>query len=176
VKANNSPASEALPESCPFAFSAMMVDEAVEQSSLLAHTSSIFAAEEDDIDDLYDSVDSFDPGSNLIKGAYDTQYEEFGGDPTFFLTSARRKSNIIRVRTPPTHRLSVRPNSTRLDPTTQPAVDRHVSRCNDQPPVQNDCNSQTAIKSELCQLLDLGIRRGGVSVHTLRDTHDGSAS
>jgi hypothetical protein len=78
VKANNSPDSEALPESCRLAFSTTMVDEAFEQSSLLAYTSSIFATEEDDIDDLYDSVDSYDRGSNLIKGVYDTQYEAFG--------------------------------------------------------------------------------------------------
>jgi hypothetical protein len=77
VKANYSPYSEAFPESCPFAFSTMMVDEAFEQSSLLAYTSSIFATEEDDIDELYDSVDSYDRGSSLIKGAYDTQDEDF---------------------------------------------------------------------------------------------------
>jgi hypothetical protein len=78
VKANYSFDSEVFSESCPFAFSTMMVDEAFEQSSLLAYTSSIFATEEDDIDELYDSVDSYDRGSNLIKGAYDTQWEDFG--------------------------------------------------------------------------------------------------
>jgi hypothetical protein len=78
VKANYSPDSEALPESCPFPFSTMMVDEGFDKSSLLAYTSSIFATEEDDIDELYDSVDSYDRGSNLIKGAYDTQDEDFG--------------------------------------------------------------------------------------------------
>ena len=47
VETNNSLDSKALPKSCPIAFSTMMVDEAFEQSSILAYTSSIFATKED---------------------------------------------------------------------------------------------------------------------------------
>jgi hypothetical protein len=78
VKANCSPDSEALLESCPLTFSATMVDDAFGQSSLLACTSSIFATEEDDVDELHDSMGTYDRDSNSKEGVHDAQWEDFG--------------------------------------------------------------------------------------------------
>lgn len=64
------------PESCPLGFSPTLVEENFDKTVSMAYTSSIFATSEN-VDELYDLVDSFDHGSNKIVGAYDTQYEDF---------------------------------------------------------------------------------------------------
>jgi hypothetical protein len=77
IKATYTPNNEELPESCPSVFSPTIVDEFFDETSVLVYTSSIFATELKDNDELFDAVDSFDRGSGLVTGAYDTQYEDF---------------------------------------------------------------------------------------------------
>ena len=66
-----------LPESCQYGFSPALIDEKFDETSFLAYTSSIFATTYEDVEILFDDVDKFDRGSSLIKGAYDSQYEDF---------------------------------------------------------------------------------------------------
>jgi hypothetical protein len=77
IKEISSSNNQDLPESCPLGFSTSMVDQAFGDISVLVYTSSIFATEEDDVDELFDSVDSFDRGGGSITGVYDTQWEDF---------------------------------------------------------------------------------------------------
>jgi preprotein translocase subunit SecF len=77
IKATYTPNNEELPESCPSVFSPTIVDEFFDETSVLVYTSSIFATEEDDVNELYDAVDSFDRESDLVTGVYDTQDEDF---------------------------------------------------------------------------------------------------
>ena len=67
-----------IPETCPFGFSPTMLQENFDKTSKISYTSSIFATGEDDIDAMYDLVESFDRGSSKIQGAYDTPGEDFG--------------------------------------------------------------------------------------------------
>jgi hypothetical protein len=67
------------PQSCPVGFSPTLVEENFDMTSIMGHSSSIFATSEEHVDDLYELVDSFDRGSSKINGAYDTQYEDFNG-------------------------------------------------------------------------------------------------
>jgi hypothetical protein len=67
----------ALPESCPWSFSTHMADGTFDESMVLTYTSSIFATESWEATDLYERVEDFDLGSNLVKGTYDTQYQQF---------------------------------------------------------------------------------------------------
>jgi hypothetical protein len=80
VKASWDPTGdEELPESCPFGFHPVLVqDDLFGESELVIYTSSIFATNETRVDEMYEKVDSFDKGSDLIEGAYDTQLAHFG--------------------------------------------------------------------------------------------------
>ena len=78
VKASYDPTGdEELPESCPFGFHPVLVQDDFGDTELVIYTSSIFATDETHVDEMYEKVDSFDKGSDLIEGAYDTQYEDF---------------------------------------------------------------------------------------------------
>jgi hypothetical protein len=68
---------EELPESCPSGFLPTLVDESFDLTLVSTYTSSIFATHWYDVDEIYEEVDHFDVGSNLVQGAYDTQYEDF---------------------------------------------------------------------------------------------------
>lgn len=65
------------PESCPLGFSPTLMQENFDETVLISYTSSIFATSDENVDDLYSTIESFDRGSNNIVGAYDTQYEDF---------------------------------------------------------------------------------------------------
>ena len=67
-----------IPETCPVGFSPIMLQENFVKTSLITYSSSIFATGEEDIDGMYDLVESFDRGSSKIQGAYDTPGEDFG--------------------------------------------------------------------------------------------------
>jgi hypothetical protein len=78
VKASYDPTGdEELPESCPFGFHPVLVQGDFGETELVMYTSSIFATDETHVDEMYEKVDSFDKGSDLIEGAYDTQFENF---------------------------------------------------------------------------------------------------
>lgn len=78
LKASYDPTgNEELPESCPFGFHPILVQDDFGETELVMYTSSIFATDETHVDEMYEKVDSFDKGSDSIEGAYDTQYEHF---------------------------------------------------------------------------------------------------
>jgi hypothetical protein len=66
-----------LPESCPVGFSPIMIDELYDTSLRVQYSSSVFATTYADIDELYDAVDNYARGEELVEGAYDTQDEDF---------------------------------------------------------------------------------------------------
>lgn len=66
-----------LPESCPSYFTTAFVDGYVDDNEAVTYTSSIFITDDTAVDDMYEHVDKFDRGSDLVKGAYDTQYADF---------------------------------------------------------------------------------------------------
>jgi hypothetical protein len=66
------------PDSCPFGFSPVLIDEFYDSRLYVEYSSSIFATGYDDIDDLFANSESYSRGvSDLVEGAYDTQYEDF---------------------------------------------------------------------------------------------------
>ena len=69
-----------LPESCPFGFATFMVDENFDSDELLQYTSSVFVtySSYENVEEMFDLVDKFDRAGGPVKGAYDTQYEDFG--------------------------------------------------------------------------------------------------
>jgi hypothetical protein len=72
---------EALPESCPFGFSPSLVDEKFSsENDIVRYTSSVFASS-NDTEMLYEKASEFDRAgwSDVVEGAYDTQYEDFIG-------------------------------------------------------------------------------------------------
>mmetsp|Transcript_7523 Transcript_7523/g.15390 ORF Transcript_7523/g.15390 Transcript_7523/m.15390 type:complete len:1133 (-) Transcript_7523:134-3532(-) len=69
-----------LPDSCPEGFWPSLIDERYPDPNLYVQfSSSIFATYSDYsvIEDMYDDADSYARGSSEIKGAYDTQWEDF---------------------------------------------------------------------------------------------------
>ena len=66
-----------LPPACPFGFSTVMVDADFDTTNLVVYTSSIFATIPGSVQKMYDNVEQLDRGSDLVHGAYDTQYEDF---------------------------------------------------------------------------------------------------
>lgn len=81
IKANQDATVEALPPSCPPNFSPTLVDEMTDvNNGKSLYTSSIFATRDADVDEMYLEADNMDQGkgSDVVKGAYDTQYESFG--------------------------------------------------------------------------------------------------
>jgi hypothetical protein len=66
-----------IPESCPVGFSPAFVEENFDETKWMTYTSSIFATGDDDVDSMYEIVDTFDQGSAQVIGVYDTQYEGF---------------------------------------------------------------------------------------------------
>ena len=68
-----------LPVSCKYGFSPALVDDKFDETSFLSYTSSIFPTTYQDVEDMFDFVDKFDRGSTVVKGAYDSQYEDFVG-------------------------------------------------------------------------------------------------
>jgi hypothetical protein len=67
-----------LPDSCPFGFSPVLIDEFYDSKLLVEFSSSIFATGYEDMDGLFANVQGYSRGvSNLVEGAYDTQYEDF---------------------------------------------------------------------------------------------------
>ena len=79
IKETYDPNDEELPESCPERFLPSLVDDSFDQTRVLEYTSSIFPTEWQDSDELCDEVENFDVGSDLVRGAYETQYESFAG-------------------------------------------------------------------------------------------------
>ena len=80
IKSNYDPNDEGgLPDSCPFGFLPTLVDESFDLTSSSTYSSSIFATEWYNVDEIYEEVDYLDTGSELVKGTYDTQYEDFVG-------------------------------------------------------------------------------------------------
>jgi hypothetical protein len=66
-----------LPDSCPSGFSPVLIDEFYDSKLHVEFSSSIFATGYD-MDGLFANVQSYSRGvSNLVEGAYDTQYEDF---------------------------------------------------------------------------------------------------
>jgi hypothetical protein len=66
-----------LPDSCPSGFSPVLIDEFYDSKLHVEFSSSIFATG-DDLDGLFANVQSYSRGvSDLVEGAYDTQYEDF---------------------------------------------------------------------------------------------------
>jgi hypothetical protein len=66
-----------LPDSCPFGFSPHMVDLNFEETGTLFRTSSIFVTDNEYLGQLYDLLDEYDRGGILLRGAYDTQKQNF---------------------------------------------------------------------------------------------------
>ncbi len=77
LKKTYDPAEETLPEECPLGFYPSLVQTNFDETMVTSYSSSIFATREDQIEELYAVVDSFDRGSEDVVGAYDTQYEDF---------------------------------------------------------------------------------------------------
>ena len=65
------------PDSCPEGFSPVLLDELYDTTQRVQYTSSIFATKYDDIDELYEAADKYARGAEHIRGAYDTQDEDF---------------------------------------------------------------------------------------------------
>ena len=70
---------EELPPSCPPYFDTALVDAQVDENKRVTFSSSIFVttANSETTDKMYEHVDSFDRGSTLVIGAYDTQNDTF---------------------------------------------------------------------------------------------------
>lgn len=66
------------PDSCPMGFSPYLVDANFDTTAWTFYSSSIFATSEKDVDTMYNIIDQFDHGTDKLKGAYDTQHEDFG--------------------------------------------------------------------------------------------------
>ena len=64
-------------ENCPGFFFPSLVDEFFDLTERVQYTSSIFATTEEMVDDMYELLDDFGKGGDEIKGAYDTQNEDF---------------------------------------------------------------------------------------------------
>jgi hypothetical protein len=81
IKATYNQGNQELPESCPFGFSPVLVDDKFDETSVLVYTSSIFATKEEyeHAEEMYEHIDSFDRGTDLVQGVYDTQWEDFLG-------------------------------------------------------------------------------------------------
>ena len=69
-----------MPPQCPDGFFPSLLDEFfMESNNNVQYTSSVFVTPSDNvtIEALYDVVDEYDKGTDLIEGAYDTQNEDF---------------------------------------------------------------------------------------------------
>jgi hypothetical protein len=71
------PSVNTLPEECPFGFDPFLVPTTFHENMVVSYSSSIFATNENQIDELYAIADTFDRGTAAVTGAYDTQYEDF---------------------------------------------------------------------------------------------------
>jgi hypothetical protein len=78
VKKNPKKGPEELLEYCPEYFYPSLLDELFDINGRVQYTSSIFATDEDMVDDLYDNIGPYGRGDELIEGAYDTQDNDFG--------------------------------------------------------------------------------------------------
>jgi hypothetical protein len=100
--------SDELPDNCPFGFLPTLVEGSFDATLQNKYTSTVFATLDEHVDGLYENIDYYDRGSNLIHGAYDTQYESFinayldaslGRDMSLALGSAVVVSVAIMIHT-----------------------------------------------------------------------------
>ncbi|CAB9514430.1 dispatched homolog 1 [Seminavis robusta] len=79
IEANPSGSEADYAQYCNQYFYTSLLDEFFDSTGYVEYTSSIFATDDEMVDELYKLVDSFSKGGERIEGAYDTQYEDFVG-------------------------------------------------------------------------------------------------
>jgi hypothetical protein len=77
IKKTYDPNNEGLPENCPFGFNPTLIQGDFDEAMITTYTSTVFATDEEVVDELYENIDAYDRGSAAVEGAYDTQYEDF---------------------------------------------------------------------------------------------------